>query len=82
MSGDGMRATMGISLWGGQEVVLARAGEQSCGILALTVLLIGPGTRWEIVVSSLEGVLTVQFPPPQYGEGHTLRATRTDPAQS
>ncbi|WP_309572579.1 serine hydrolase [Deinococcus sp.] len=64
-----------IDLWGGQEQVLARAGRQPDDTLALTVLLCGPGARWE--VTAQHDTLTVYLAPPHHGEGRTVVARLT-----
>ena len=61
-------------LWGGEEVILARAGWQASGSLALSILLIEGGFRWTGLLDERESILTVLPPPTMSSEGETLLA--------
>ncbi|WP_180970281.1 serine hydrolase domain-containing protein [Deinococcus planocerae] len=67
------------TLWpGGEEPVLARAGWQRGGTLALTMLLIEGGFRWEVVIDGQVGTLAFQLMPAAFPDEQTLLARRSD----
>ncbi|ULH13983.1 beta-lactamase family protein (plasmid) [Deinococcus sp. KNUC1210] len=67
-------------LWGGEEVILTRAGWQPDGTLALVILLIEGGFRWIGSIDQQAGTLTIQGPPTSSSEGATVMARRTERA--
>ena len=49
-------------------------GWQADGALALTLLLIEDGARWEVRWPAPDAPLSAQLCAPHHGEGHTLSA--------
>ncbi|WP_189072568.1 serine hydrolase domain-containing protein [Deinococcus sedimenti] len=63
-----------LDTWGTTVALTVRAGWQADGALALTLLLIEDGARWEVRWPAPDAPLSVQLCAPHYGEGHTLSA--------
>ncbi|MDR6220314.1 serine hydrolase [Deinococcus soli (ex Cha et al. 2016)] len=63
-----------LNTWGTTVALTVRAGWQADGTLALTLLLIEDGARWEVRWPAPDAPLSVQLCAPHYGEGHTLSA--------
>ncbi|WP_153013726.1 serine hydrolase domain-containing protein [Deinococcus grandis] len=63
-----------LDTWGTTVALTVRAGWQADGTLALTLLLIEDGARWEVRWPAPDAPLTVRLCAPHYGEGHTLSA--------
>ena len=63
-----------LDTWGTTVALTVRAGWQTDGTLALTLLLIEDGARWEVRWPAPDAPLTVRLCAPHYGEGHTLSA--------
>ncbi|WP_143342042.1 serine hydrolase domain-containing protein [Deinococcus indicus] len=63
-----------LDTWGTTVALTVRAGWQADGTLALTLLLIEDGARWEVRWPAPDAPLTVGLCAPHYGEGHTLSA--------
>ncbi|GGK94432.1 hypothetical protein GCM10010844_11170 [Deinococcus radiotolerans] len=63
-----------LDTWGTTVALTVRAGWQKDGTLALTLLLIEEGARWDVHWAAPDGLLTVCLRAPHHGEGRVLTA--------
>lgn len=63
-----------LDTWDTTVALTVRSGWQADGTLALTLLLIEDGARWEVRWPAPDAPVTVHLCAPHYGEGHTLSA--------
>ncbi|UBV44128.1 beta-lactamase family protein (plasmid) [Deinococcus taeanensis] len=67
------------TLWpGGEEPILARAGEQPDGAIVLAMILVEGGFHWEALVNPSAGTLAFRLAPDDFPGGKTLLARRRE----